>query len=96
MGSKLGQKIFGKFAKINLPTSTKQNKVGFALFLPISTVNPLYGHLILTFGFVEQERSLLLGEDINNKTTFSFEHCPNHLNTTWSSFLDVKNGVLRV
>ena len=37
MGFKLGRKIFGKFAKINLRTSTKQNKV--ALFLPVSTVN---------------------------------------------------------
>ena len=27
MGSKLGRKIFGKFAEINLQTSTKQNEV---------------------------------------------------------------------
>ena len=45
-----------------------------------------------------------LREDINRKKTFSLGHCPNHLNpppltpirATWSSFLDVKNDVLRV
>ena len=45
-----------------------------------------------------------LREDINRKKTCSFGHCPNHLNpppmtpiqATWSSFLDVKNDVLRV
>ena len=43
-------------------------------------------------------------EDISRKKTFSFGHCPNPLNpppltpirATWSSFLDVKNDVLRV
>ena len=44
-------------------------------------------------------------EDLNRKKTFSFGHCPNHLTppsppdpirATWSSFLDVKNDVLRV
>ena len=42
-------------------------------------------------------------EDINRKTTFSFGLCPNHLKppltpilATWSSFLDVKNDILRV
>ena len=46
MGSKLSWKIFGKFAKINLQTSTKQNKVGLwaaanGLFLPLFIVNSL-------------------------------------------------------
>ena len=43
-------------------------------------------------------------EDINSKKKFSFGHCPNPLTpppltpirATWSSFLDVKNDVLRV
>ena len=45
----------------------------------------------------------MIREDINRKKTFSFGHCPNHLppplapiRATWSSFLDVKNDVLRV
>ena len=47
----------------------------------------------------------LLRENIKRKKTFSLGHCPNHLTpplpltpirATWSSFLDVKNDVLRV
>ena len=45
-----------------------------------------------------------LREDIGTKKTFSFGHCPNHLNpppltpirATWSSFFYAKNDVLRV
>ena len=47
------------------------------------------------------EEIVIIREDLNRKKTFSFGHCPNHLTpspiwATWSSFLDVKNDVLRV